>query len=256
MQVFRRGKRREAPVIPDVLRPNPNPELSLNDIHDHHQSLVRNTQTRDWWQNLRTVLYDATKQSGSLPLITKAVCLGTGPYDPENGSITARKTAHLQTAAFRHIVNHFGKTLTAMALLSEQEQIPDSLPECVTGQKVQCYIQEPRFTKIDKEFCHDLDMDVVDSPDGFSIVDEQTILFGIHMELDIYNQALASQLPAVYIGSSLQEWENILGQYYDGKRQIKNRLTAFREMDKTYHKFEFPDFENMFSSTVMYWKKV
>ncbi|KAL1840115.1 hypothetical protein VTJ49DRAFT_771 [Mycothermus thermophilus] len=230
VQVTRKGKRRAAPIIPDVLRPNPNPELSVNDILKYHNSLLRNTQTIDWWKRLGPALDDASRKPGSLPLITKAVCLGTGPYDPENGSITARRTAHMQTATFRHIVHHL---------------------ESLSGQRIKCYIQEPRFTQVDKKFCSELELEAVDSPEGFSLVDGETLLFGIHMELEIYNQALAGQLPAVYVGSSLQEWENILGSESESDTQ----LTAFCEMDAKYHKYELPDFEYMFSSTVMYWRK-
>lgn len=111
-------------------------------------------------------------------------------------------------------------------------------------------VQEPRFTPTDKEFCAKLGLEAVESPDAFSTVDENTLVFGIHMELDIYNQALANR-PAIYVGASLQEWEKVVshGSGDEGP------LTAFSEMESTCDRHVFPDLDYMFSSTVVYWRR-
>ena len=111
-------------------------------------------------------------------------------------------------------------------------------------------VQEPRFTQTDKDFCAKLGLDAVESPDGFSLVDESTLLFGIHMELDIYNQAMVIP-PAIYVGASLEEWEKVV--HHDSERE--SPLAAYSKMEKTYDKYAFPDLDYMFSSTVMYWKR-
>lgn len=108
-------------------------------------------------------------------------------------------------------------------------------------------VQEPRFTQTDKDFCAKLCLDAVESPAGFSLVDESTLLFGIHMELEIYNQAMVI-LPAIYVGASLQEWEKVVGH----GSETEDPLTAYYKMEKTYDRYPFPDLDYMFSSTVMY----
>lgn len=81
-------------------------------------------------------------------------------------------------------------------------------------------------------------------------MDENTLLFGIHMELEIYNQALA-KLPGIYVGASLEEWEKVV----DHGSGAEGPLTAFTKMEASCDKYAFPDIEYMFSSTVMYWRR-
>jgi hypothetical protein len=119
-----------------------------------------------------------------------------------------------------------------------------------SGRDIRCVVQEPRFTQTDREFCTRLGLEVVDSPDAFAMVDENTLLYGIHMELDIYNQALAS-LPGLFVGASLKEWEKVVN--HDSK--AKSPLAAFSTMDATYASYTFPDFDYMFSSTIMYCRR-
>ena len=111
-------------------------------------------------------------------------------------------------------------------------------------------VQEPRFTETDKEFCTTLDLEAVESPGAFSLVDENTLLFGIHMELDIYNQAMP-KLPGIYVGASLDEWEKVVDHDSNGQ----GPLSRYSEMEATYDRYTFPDLEYMFSSTVMYWRR-
>ena len=122
--------------------------------------------------------------------------------------------------------------------------------ESRSGGDIKCVVQEPRFTQTDKEFCAKLGLEAVESPDAFSVVDESTLVFGIHMELDIYNQALANR-PAIYVGASLQEWEKVV----DHGSGDEHPLMAFSEMESACDRYAFPDLDYMFSSTVVYWRK-
>ncbi len=94
-----------ADSLSDGIRPNPNPELSVDDLWQHHDKVVQDAQASEWWEQVRQVLESASN-TPNRPVITKAVCLGPGPYEPANGSSVARRTAHLQTAAFCFIVDH------------------------------------------------------------------------------------------------------------------------------------------------------
>ncbi len=85
------------------------------------------------------------------------------------------------------------------------------------------------------------------------MADESTLVFGIHMELEIYNLALKT-LPAVFVGASLDEWERVVVGSHQGE-DGEDPLTAFKRMEEECDKYGFPDLEYMFSSTVMYWRK-
>lgn len=128
--------------------------------------------------------------------------------------------------------------------------LANTLAESRGGQDIRCVAQEPRFTQIDKDFCATLGLEAVESPDAFAIVDENTLLFGIHMELQIYNQAMTN-LPGIYVGASLKEWEKVV----DHQPSSDNPLTCFSAMDTTYDIYSVPDLDYMFSSTIMYWRR-
>ena len=93
----------------DGLRPNANPEYSVDDIFQHHEKLKRKFDESSCWGDVRKQI-DTLASEKALPTITKAVCLGTGPYDPADGSSQARRTAHIQTAAFGAVVDHLSRS--------------------------------------------------------------------------------------------------------------------------------------------------
>ena len=116
--------------------------------------------------------------------------------------------------------------------------------------KIKRVIQEPMFTQIDKDFCVELGFEVVDTPDAFPMVDEQTLVYGIHMELRTYYLALAT-LPTAFIGGGLDEWDRVI----DFDPSLKEFVGPISKMDATYTKYPFPDMNYIFSSTTMYWRK-
>jgi hypothetical protein len=154
----------------------------------------------------------------------------------------------MQTAAFCFLVDHLSRypcSTTGLGLW-----IADNHAESRSGQDIKCVVQEPRFTQIDKEFCATLGLEAVESPGAFAFVDETTLLFGIHMELDIYNQAMTN-LPGIYVGASLKEWEKVV----DHDLGSEGPLAPFSVMDATYEIYTFPDLDYMFSSTIMYCRR-
>ena len=110
-------------------------------------------------------------------------------------------------------------------------------------------MQEPGFTQVDKEFCAELGFEVVDTPGAFTMVDSTTLVFGIHMELQTYAEALAT-LPGIFIGSGLDEWDKLMNVTPD-----LPGLGPMRKMDAMYEKFAFPDFNYMFYGTTVYWRR-
>ncbi|KAK0733822.1 hypothetical protein B0T26DRAFT_633521 [Lasiosphaeria miniovina] len=215
------------------LRPNPNPELTVSDIHRHHEAATQDWNSSECWKSLQAILLEATAAQGR-PIVTKAVFLGPGPYDPSNGSFAARRTAHMQTAAFRSIV----RTI-------------DSRNGNGRAAAIRCVVQEPCFTPTDKEFCAAVGLEVAESPAAFALVDEATLVFGIHMELPTYHQALRGCLPAIFIGAGLGEWQTVK----DFDPASGPLLAPIAEMDAAFDKFAFPDLNYMFSSTAVYWRR-
>ncbi|KAK0628314.1 hypothetical protein B0T17DRAFT_614249 [Bombardia bombarda] len=213
------------------IRPNPNPEYTVGDIQKHHQFVKQSWESSECWKVLKEILVSALSSGFGRPPINKAVCLGPGPYDPSNGSSAARRTAHMQTAAFCSIVD-----------LLESESSG--------SQKIKRVIQEPAFTQVDKDFCIKLGFDVAETPAAFSMVDESTILFGIHMELRTYHQAL-STLPCLFIGGGVEEWESVA----DYDPEIRPLLSPMSKMAATYDRLTFPDLNYIFSSTTIYWRR-
>lgn len=115
-------------------------------------------------------------------------------------------------------------------------------------------VQEPRFTSTDKEFCKRLGFDAVDSPAAFDLVGENTLLFAIHMELDVYIQAL-TKLPGIYVGVGLEKLEKVATDGPDAGPDKLRKLEGVREMEREYAKYAFPELDYMFFNTVMYWKR-
>lgn len=92
------------------LGPNPNPGLSLDAIQKYHERVSQDWIESDSWGALQATLRDAFPACNR-PSITKAICLGPGPFDPANDNASIRRTAHMQTEAFRSIVASLGRAL-------------------------------------------------------------------------------------------------------------------------------------------------
>lgn len=89
------------------VRPNPSPDFTVDDILSYHEAVRQEWENSDCWRTLSKTISNALSGQNR-PVMAKAICLGPGPYDPSNGSAAARRTAHMQTAAFRSIVGTLG----------------------------------------------------------------------------------------------------------------------------------------------------
>lgn len=70
-----------------------------------------------------------------------------------------------------------------------------------------CFYQEPRFAQPDKDFIHALGGKVVESPGSYELVDGATLVFGVHLYRDIWAAALERSLPALFVGTGWNVWE-------------------------------------------------
>ena len=72
---------------------------------------------------------------------------------------------------------------------------------------IPCVFQEPLFSPADKAFIEGLGHRVVESPAAFDLVGPDTLLFAVHMYRDVYTCAIKNHVPAVFVGTAYEVWE-------------------------------------------------
>ncbi|KAG9254092.1 uncharacterized protein F5Z01DRAFT_116813 [Emericellopsis atlantica] len=179
-----------------------------------------------------TKLRDLVKEHAPKKGVKKAVCLGIGTFDPVDGGWEMKKKAFIQLAAF----------LLMVQVLEHQSHT-----------SIDCAFQEPVFTTSDKEFIKSLGHRVVDSPEGFDMVGQDTLLFGIHLYRPIYIQAMEKATPIMFVGTELDVWDTLS---IDKKDDILD-VPTIKQMSQTHSKHTFPkdDTTNSFTNTAVYCKE-
>ncbi|KAK3185546.1 hypothetical protein K4F52_005644 [Lecanicillium sp. MT-2017a] len=160
--------------------------------------------------------------------VADVVCLGIGTFDPEDGGWESKRSAYMQLCALETIASEI---------------------DSIANTSIQCIHQEPILTTSDKEFLSNLGHKVVDSPKGCEAIGENTLLFGIHLYRPIYAMALKSCLPAVFIGTPWDVWDEVTLEKSDDLKNLE-------AMEKTYSKVDFPadPSSTAFSSTAIYFR--
>lgn len=87
--------------------PNAAPKLALADIKAEHDKLRAKWRATASYSRLKELV--ASKARLSYVGVRRAVCLGLGAFDPEDGSWVARRRSHVQLAAFLGIVEALGE---------------------------------------------------------------------------------------------------------------------------------------------------
>ncbi|KAI1372525.1 hypothetical protein F4677DRAFT_449427 [Hypoxylon crocopeplum] len=237
-RVGRRGRRpsqaRKYPLYPSPSHSNssvsgstPRPSfLSTSDIDREHQRITDQWRGSACCRQLGGIVASRTGHHA----ISQAICLGLGSFDPEDGSWEGRRRAHVQLAAFLCMV----------------EQLQRS-----SSNKICCLFQDPVFNSVDKSFIRNLGHEVVESPEGFDRVSPSTLVFGVHLYRDVYAQTVAKHLPAVFVGTPLDVWE----EFHSSANPDWNRL---KELDKLCEKDKFPEdmAHNTFSTTALHWRRM
>lgn len=85
----------------DNFRPNPAPTLSAADIHAEHEQVSAAWRDTAACTKLRELVRSNAVQCVG---VRRAVCLGLGAFDPEDGAWVSRRRAHVQLAAFLTMV--------------------------------------------------------------------------------------------------------------------------------------------------------
>lgn len=74
-------------------------------------------------------------------------------------------------------------------------------------ENIECFYQEPRFAQPDKDFISSLHGNIVESPHSYHLIDETTLVFGVHLYRDIWADALQKSLPGMFVGTGWDVWE-------------------------------------------------
>ncbi|KAI2627194.1 hypothetical protein GGS21DRAFT_528987 [Xylaria nigripes] len=169
-------------VSTSVVTPS-DPSLSLEQVKQDHDRFSIHWKSSSSCIRLQELL---SSHATGIQNITRAICLGLGTFDPPDGAWEQKRKAHIQLAAFLTIVEHL---------------------QSKASRRIHCIFQDPVFNSVDKAFIASLGHEVVESPIGFQLVEPETIVFGIHLYRDIYSQVIATHIPAIFIGTPYEVWE-------------------------------------------------
>lgn len=110
-RIIRKGKKlgRQEEVLrlpvggpAENFHPNGSPQLTVDDIRADHERVASKWRATQCSKQLISTIKD---KSVSHVKITRAVCLGLGPFDPEDSSWSAQRRSHIQLAAFLAMVD-------------------------------------------------------------------------------------------------------------------------------------------------------
>lgn len=86
-------------------QPNPSPQLSADDISAAYGKIAARWRASDAYDKLQNLV---TCNATSHLAIKRAICLGLGAFDPDDGSWLAQRRSHIQLAAFLTMVETLG----------------------------------------------------------------------------------------------------------------------------------------------------
>jgi hypothetical protein len=129
--------------------------------------------------------------------VSKIVCFALGSLSPRSGSDGSSSRTHaIQHAAVERSISYFKER---------------------AGHDICCYAQGPAYSDTDKEFLRTIGIDVIEDPNGFLEVDENTFVVSISTDVPV-NIIVPDLQPPVAtlwntpkpINLEVQRWEEIL----------------------------------------------
>ncbi|KAL8838728.1 MAG: hypothetical protein Q9170_002030 [Blastenia crenularia] len=177
--------------------------------------------------------------------IQKVVCFAIGTF--QDGSPTDRCRAHLQLAALLTIKAAF---------------------DISTSSSMQCFMQDPVLTTLDSEFLLSQGFQTIHDPDGFSIMDGNTLVYLMNAYDFIYRKISECQWPGMLVCDTLDVTINTTNTNNedDGSGLSEAEIQVLRNMFQGYEEVPLP--EAMFpgveegeccvepiASTAIYWRR-
>ncbi len=109
-----------------------------------------------------------------------AVFLGMGSL--QNSRREGRRASATQLAALQMIIDVLGT------------------------QRMEVVLQDPQFTELDREFLGGIGYKVVDDPDAFRNITEDSLVYAIHCYVDVYKAISEGPKPALLIGTDIENF--------------------------------------------------
>lgn len=126
--------------------------------------------------------------------IKNVVVMGLGSFQMEMGDVA--RSSLTQLAALTTIIT----TLRASFMPVLRKAI---LTKYIEISNIPVVAQDPAFSPLDKEFLQTHGIEVVQSPDGFDLIDANTLVYAIHCYPIVYNEVGKKGAPAVLVGNDL-----------------------------------------------------
>ncbi|KAH8169356.1 SRR1 domain-containing protein [Sarocladium implicatum] len=210
---------------PAVLKPRTTNLRSVDEISVEYRAVRAEWLESDTCAKLRELV---EKHASGNVSISKAICLGVGTFDPEDGAWAQKRISFHQLIAFTVMVEELEKKL---------------------GTRIQCISQDPIFTESDKGFLNTLGHQVLESPSAYAEIDENTFLYGVHLYRPVYAASFEKHLSYIFVGTGYDEWESATMGSLDDIKPMK-------QMEDSYTKAKFPEdpIPATFFGTSIYWR--
>ncbi|KAK0390558.1 hypothetical protein NLU13_0062 [Sarocladium strictum] len=210
---------------PASIKPRTSNLRSVDEIDKEYHTVREQWLDSECSTKLRELVRKQSIKQGS---ISKAICLGVGTFDPEDGAWAQKRISFHQLIAFTVLVEELEK---------------------LNGSEIKCIHQDPIFTESDKGFLIKLGHSVVEDPGAYTEVDEDTFLYGVHLYRPVYAASLETKLPCIFVGTGYDEWEGAtMGSLDD--------IQPMKKMEEEYIKHAFPEdsIQATFYGTSIYWR--
>ncbi|TAQ83050.1 hypothetical protein B7494_g8627 [Chlorociboria aeruginascens] len=111
----------------------------------------------------------------------------------------------------------------------------------------QCVFQDPQFAATDTEFLTSLGYTVVEDPDAFSYIKENTLVYAIHCYARVYQSISEGPRPAILISTNVENF----GKFILSEESVQI-AESLEKMVEPYQSFDFPALRHDFSDTKVY----
>jgi hypothetical protein len=66
--------------------------------------------------------------------------------------------------------------------------------------------QDPQFTDTDKQLLRELGYEVVEDPEAFRHIEEESLVYALHCYADVYKKVSEQKRPALFIGTDVENF--------------------------------------------------
>lgn len=234
--------------LPLILPAEAPPRLTLATLRQKFDADLAAWQTSATWTTLRDSLLRILARLPAGGDIDRLVCIGLGsPSGLRDGWVDRRDVASYQLAAFVSVVR--------VVQQQQQEQTPqtgETEGEAAT-RKIEIIAQDPIFNALDEQLLSSLGITVVATPQAFSSVSAQTLLFAPGAEKRHLELVLPAR-PLVLFGGPLEEDGGFLQAAQQRQQQEESVIQRFLTTTQSVKLVEFVPRPEAFWRMRVYWR--